>query len=56
VPILYLIMVIVLKGLKLVEAVAGLEKQFWCASPACEYGTKEHGVPEVHPARRAEFS
>jgi hypothetical protein len=42
-------------GLKLVKAVAGLEKWFWCASPVCKHDTGEHGVHKVQPPWGTEF-
>ena len=44
-----------IKALKLVKAVAGLEKWFWWVHWTCKHDTREHRVPEVQPARRADF-
>ncbi len=44
-----------IKALKLVKAVAGLEKWFWRVHQAREHDTREHGAPKVRPAWCAGF-
>ncbi len=44
-----------IKALKLVKAVADLEKWFWWVHRICKHDTREHGVPEVQPTWHADF-